>query len=194
MRTTPGTEHPRTDVPPGQAQPEYNANTEDTSRTVEQTNHRLIRDALRETLQAGPSALEKAGSLRYRASAVLYLLLLEHPLDERGRCWSCPGVLRWLRPRPCQIHLKASDWLLHHPDEALSHLARELGAASLLSPNVLARRTPGTPPRSGLTVRARPDPRDTDVPPAAAGEPRPDPAQIPVHGAVPPSLAGWSVG
>ncbi|MGB6164944.1 MAG: hypothetical protein WCF33_19535 [Pseudonocardiaceae bacterium] len=42
-----------------------------TSRTVEQTNHRLIRDALRETLQAVPGAIETVGSLRYRASAVL---------------------------------------------------------------------------------------------------------------------------
>jgi hypothetical protein len=116
-----------------------------TSRTVEQTNHRLIRDALRETLRAGPGALERVGSLRYRASAVLYLLLLEHPIDGRGRCWSCPGVLSGLRPRPCQIHLKASDWLLHHPDEVLrSHLARqfgrEFGTVSLLS-----HRTTGTP-------------------------------------------------
>ena len=94
---------------------------------------------------------------------MLYLLLLEHPLDERGRCWSCPGVLNWLRPRPCQIHLKASDWLLHHPDEVLrSHLAREFGAAS-----VLTLKATGAPPRSGLTVRARLDPHDTDVPPGA---------------------------
>ncbi len=141
-----------------------------TDRTVEQTNHRLIRDALRETLQAGPGAVEKVGSLRYRASAVLYLLLLEHAIDGRGRCWFCSGVLSGLRPQRCQIHVKASDWLLRRPDEVLPRLARELGAASLLS-----RRATGTPPRSGLTVRARPD-------------------QIPVDGATPPFIAGWSVG
>lgn len=196
-----------------------------TSQTVEQTNHRLICDALRETMRAGPGAVESVSSLRYRASAVLYLLLLEHPIDGRGRCWSCPGVLSGVRPRPCQIHFKASDWLLHHPDEVLrSHLTREFGTTSLRLPNVLSRRTTGTPPRSGLTVRARPDPHDTDtdVPPAVTGEPRPDPSQTPalpaplparelreagrpdpapngagvhpVHGAVPPSIAGWSVG
>ena len=80
-----------------------------TGRTVDQTSHRLVREALRETVRAGPGAGERVGSIRYRASAVLYLLLLEHPIDERGRCWSCPGVLSGLRPRPCQIHVKASD-------------------------------------------------------------------------------------
>jgi hypothetical protein len=168
-----------------------------TSRTIEQTHHRLIRDALRETLQAGPGALENIDSLRYRASAVLYLLLLEHPLDERGRCWSCPGALSWLRPRPCQIHLKASEWLLHHPDEVLrSHLAREFGTTSLLS-----HRPTGTPPRSGLTVKARPDPAQTPTRHVREHHDvgRPNPAfegagEHPVHGAMPPSIAAWSVG
>ena len=151
-RTTLETEQPTTDLPPKQAQPEFSDNPElgsakgmtttNTNHTVGQTNHRLIRDALR----AGPGAVEKVGSLRYRASAVLYLLLLEHAIDERGRCWSCPGAL---------------SWLLHHPDEVLrSHFARqfgrEFGAVRLLS-----HRATGTPPRSGLTVKARPDPRDT---------------------------------
>jgi hypothetical protein len=161
-----------------------------TSRTVEQTNHRLICDALRETMRAGPGAVERVSSIRYRASAVLYLLLLEHPIDERGRCWSCPGVLSGLRPRPCQIHVKASDWLLHHPDEVLrSHLAREFGAASLLSPNVLSPRATGTPPRSGLTVKARPDPAQPPAHPGPlpvrefreAGRPDPAPGGAGVH-------------
>jgi len=123
-----------------------------TGRTVEQTTHRLVCEALRESVRAGPGALKRVGSVRYRASAVLYLLLLEHPIDERGRCRSCPGVMIGLRSRPCQIHLRASDWLLHHPDEALlrSHLAEELGAG-----RVPPRAGAGAPPRSGLTVRAR---------------------------------------
>ena len=108
---------------PGECSAEVLAMT-NTDWTVEQTNHRLICDALREALRAGPGAVEKVGSLRYRASTVLYLLLLEHSLEGRGRCWSCPGVLSWLRPRPCQIHVKARDWLQHRPDEVLPHLAR----------------------------------------------------------------------
>jgi hypothetical protein len=149
-----------------------------TSRTVEQTNHRLICDALRETMRAGPGAIERVSSIRYRASAVLYLLLLEHPIDGRGRCWSCPGVLSGLRPRPCQIHVKASDWLLHHPDEVLrSHLAREFGAASLLSPNVLSPRATGTPPPirpdrespPGSLTDPGPPRLSTPVPPCAPG-------------------------
>ena len=174
-----------------------------TSRTVEQANHRLICDALRETMRAGPGAVERVSSIRYRASAVLYLLLLEHPIDGRGRCWSCPGVLSGLRPRPCQIHVKASDWLLHHPDEVLrSHLAREFGAASLLSPNVLSPnvlspRATGALPRSGLTVKARPDPAQTLALPGPlpvresreAGRPDPAPGGAGVRPEAPGSAA-----
>jgi hypothetical protein len=139
-------------------------------------------------VRAGPGAVERVGSIRYQASAVLYLLLLEHPIDRRGRCRSCPRVMIGLRPRPCQIHLRASDWLLRYPDEALllSHLARELGAGSVPSPGAA-----GTPHRSGLTVRARTDPRDIDVLPKTTGEPRIDPPQTPaVPSALPVREAG----
>jgi hypothetical protein len=61
--------------------------------TVEQTSHRLLCEALRESVRAGPGAVERVGSIRYQASAVLYLLLLEHPIDRRGRCRSCPRVM-----------------------------------------------------------------------------------------------------
>lgn len=122
-------------------------------RTVDQTSHRLVCEALRETVRAGPGARGRIGSIRYRASAVLYLLLLAHPIDRRGRCRSCPDMISGLRPRPCQIHLRASDWLLHHSEEVLlSHLARELGAGSVPP----SRGTADTPHRPGLTVRARP--------------------------------------
>jgi len=64
-----------------------------TGQTVEQTSYRLLCEALRESVRAGPGAVERVGSIRYQASAVLYLLLLEHPIDRRGRCRSCPRVL-----------------------------------------------------------------------------------------------------
>ncbi|MGH3719614.1 MAG: hypothetical protein ACRDRI_12420 [Pseudonocardiaceae bacterium] len=128
-----------------------------TGRTVDQTSHRLVCEALRETVRAGPGALGRVGSIRYRASAVLYLLLLEHPIDRRGRCRSCFSVLIGLRPRPCRIHVRASDWLLHHSDEALlPHLAREFGAG-----NVPSLGAAGTSHWPCLTVRARTDPSRT---------------------------------
>jgi hypothetical protein len=146
-----------------------------TGRTVDQTSHRLVREALRETVRAGPGAGEMVGSIRYRASAVLYLLLLEHPIDGRGRCRSCPGVMIGLRSRPCQTHGRARDWLLHHPAAALlSHLARECGAGSVLS-----RGAAGTPAWPGLTVRARTTPGDLDVLSRVAGGSRTDPSRTP---------------
>ncbi|MGH3886616.1 MAG: hypothetical protein ACRDSZ_08600 [Pseudonocardiaceae bacterium] len=56
-------------------------------RTVDQTSHQLICDALREVLhravQAGPGAVDGIGSIQCQASAVLYLLLRDHPIDRR---------------------------------------------------------------------------------------------------------------
>jgi hypothetical protein len=103
-------------------------------RTVDQTSHRLICDALRgalsQAVQAGPGALDQPSSIRCRASAVLYLLLLDHPIDRQCRCRSCrrPGGIIALRRRPCRILIRASYWLLHQPDEArlLSQLTTEL--------------------------------------------------------------------
>ncbi len=102
-----------------------------TGWTVDQTSYRLLCAAVRDTVHAGLGANDEIGSIRYRASAVLYLLLLEHPIDRWGRCRSCrrSGTIIGLRRRPCRIYLKASYWLLRLPDEAmlLSHLADELG-------------------------------------------------------------------
>ncbi|MGH3886294.1 MAG: hypothetical protein ACRDSZ_06955 [Pseudonocardiaceae bacterium] len=106
-----------------------------TGWTVDQTSYRLVCDVLRgalhqTTAQAGPGAVEGVGSIVYRGSAVLYLLLLDHPIDRRGRCRSCrgPGAVIGLRRRPCRIHLRASYWLLRQPDVAmlLSHLADDV--------------------------------------------------------------------
>ena len=109
-----------------------------TGWTVDQTSHRLVcdllRGALRQTADAGPSAVEEISPILYRASAVLYLLLIDHPVDQRGRCRSCPrpGTITTLRRRPCRIHVRASYWLLRQPDNAMlrSHLAEALGPAS----------------------------------------------------------------
>jgi hypothetical protein len=158
-----------------------------TGPTVDQTSHRLVFEALRRTVREGPGAPDSGGSIRYRASALLYLLLLGHPIDERGRCRSCPGLMTGLRARPCRIHGKASDLLLHYPDEALllAHLAEELGA-SRVPPGSAA----GTPHWPGLIVTARTDPGGTDGPPRLAGESHPDPSPTPtVPFSLPPDEA-----
>lgn len=111
--------------------------------TVGQTSHRLVSEALGEDLRqavlAGPSALDRADSIRYRVSAVLYLLLRDHSIDRRGRCRFCrrPGAMITIRRQPCRILIKARYWLLRQPDEAqlLSLLAAELPASPLLPPS-----------------------------------------------------------
>ncbi len=122
--------------------------------TVNQTSHRLVCDALRGVLrqatQAGPGAVEEIGSMLYRVSAVVYTLLLDHPIDRRGRCRSCrrPGAIIGLRRRPCRIYLKANYWLLRQPDEVIlfSHLADDLGLSTAPAPGV---GTPQPPTNSG---------------------------------------------
>ncbi len=89
-------------------------------RTMEQTSRRLVCAALRQAVAAGPGAAGGIDSIRYRAAAVLYTLLLDHPLDRLGRCRSCrrSGAMIGPRRRPCRIHLRASYWLLRQPDAA----------------------------------------------------------------------------
>ncbi|PZS40818.1 MAG: hypothetical protein DLM62_00855 [Pseudonocardiales bacterium] len=81
-------------------------------------------------MAAGPSTASGIDSIRYRAAAVLYTLLLDHPLDRRGRCRCCrrSGALIGPRRRPCRIHLRASYWLLCQPDAVAAprHLADAL--------------------------------------------------------------------
>jgi hypothetical protein len=104
-------------------------------RTVDQISHRLVCDALcgflRQAAKAGPNAVDGIGSIGCRASAVLYTLLLDHPIDRRGRCWSCRHFGAMIGLRRCRIHITASYWLLLQPDKTmlLSHLACELGLA-----------------------------------------------------------------
>jgi hypothetical protein len=109
--------------------------TSSNSLTVDQTSYRLVCDALRGVLrplvQDGPGAVEEVGSILFRASAVLYTLLLDHPIDRQGRCRSCrrSGTVIGLRRRPCRIYLRANYWLLRQPDEAFlfSHLPTTWG-------------------------------------------------------------------
>jgi hypothetical protein len=90
----------------------------------------MLRGVLLAAVQAGPDAPGGIGSVQLRASATLYRLLLDHPVDQSGRCRSCrrPGVLPGRRRHRCRVHIKADYWL-HQPDVPLllSQLVSELG-------------------------------------------------------------------
>jgi hypothetical protein len=156
-----------------------------TDWTVGQTSHRLISEALgdelRQAVQAGPSVADQADSIRYRISAVLYLLLREHSIDHRGRCRSCrrPGAMMTIRRQPCRILIKARYWLLRPPEEAqlLSLLAAELPASPPSSPSASQAHRP---------IHSGPDKQrrdsglgDTDVLPTLPACPSTQPAQTP---------------
>ena len=95
-----------------------------------QTSHRLLCEMLRRVLADGVGAgTGGVGSIEVRAVAALYGLLMDHPVDRRGRCRSCrrQGEVLGLRRRRCRVH-RAAHFYLYHPDAfLLSHLAGELG-------------------------------------------------------------------
>lgn len=105
--------------------------------SVHQTSYDLMCQTLREVLlaavQAGPDAADGIVSVQFRACAALYGLLLDHPVDEPGRCRSCrrPDALLGPRRRSCRVHIKASYWLRQLDVPLLmSQLANELGLAA----------------------------------------------------------------
>jgi hypothetical protein len=129
--------------------------------TTDQTSHQLLCGALRETVHAGPAAVDWPGSIRYRASAVLYMLLLDHPIDRWGRCRSCrrSGAMIGLRRRRCRIHARASYWLLCQPDNTLlSHLANEPRSRRRIvgRQRSMSRKAPCDPEGPTATRRASP--------------------------------------
>ncbi|MGH3767702.1 MAG: hypothetical protein ACRDTX_21585 [Pseudonocardiaceae bacterium] len=153
--------------------------------TVGQTSHRLVSEALgeelRQAVHTGPSALDRADSIRYRVSAVLYLLLRDHSIDRRGRCRSCrrPRAMITIRRQPCRILIKARYWLLGQPDEAqlLCLLAAELPA---ISPSPPSARGAHQPIHPGPNEQGR-DSRlgDTAVRPVLAASPSTESPQTP---------------
>ncbi len=142
------------------------------SLSVRQTSYdlmcRVLRGVLRDVVQAGPGAAGGIGSVECQAVATLYMLLMDHPIDQRGRCRSCrrPGAVFGPRWRRCRVHVKANLWL-HQPEEQLLRLlAHELGLAAASPPAA-----PGRAPAS--------DPDDTEVLPAIAADPSIEPLQTP---------------
>jgi hypothetical protein len=75
--------------------------------------------ALRGVLLASvQDSVGRDDSVPYRASAALYFLLMDHPVDQRGRCRSCrrPSATFGLRRRVCRVHMKAEFWLQQPTD------------------------------------------------------------------------------
>ncbi|MGB6165233.1 MAG: hypothetical protein WCF33_12730 [Pseudonocardiaceae bacterium] len=76
---------------------------------VDQTDHKLLVQALRTVLVDGAGGERGAaggmGSDLFRACAALYGLLLDHPIDEWGRCRSCrrPGLMFGARWQACRV-------------------------------------------------------------------------------------------
>jgi hypothetical protein len=130
-------------------------------------------EALRRVLAAGAQSGSGAGegidSVQYRAGAALYSLLVDHPVDRRGRCRSCrrPGTVLGLRRRSCRVHAKAQMWL-HLPGELLhSFLVSEPGLTSV--PPACEGETPGAASEWG----------GTDALPATADDPPTGPVHSP---------------
>lgn len=129
-----------------------------------------LRVFLQEAVDSGGGELISFGSVPCRAVAALYMILLNHPVDRRGRCRSCrrPGAALGRRWRRCRVHGEATLWLNQPADFVVSHLIREL-------------RLTGGGTRAG---KAMPDPRldDTDVVPRMPADPEDPPptSQSPV--------------
>lgn len=119
--------------------------------SVHQTSYALLCQRLRGLLvnavRAGPRAAGGVGSVPCRASATLYMLLVGHPVDRRGRCRSCwgPGAVLGLRRRFCRVRIAADYWLHQRPEFLHSSLARELELTDLVPAGDLDRA--GTLPR-----------------------------------------------
>lgn len=114
--------------------------------SVQQITHELmcaaLRTALRSAVDTDRDDLRELDSMGGRAIAALYMIMMSHPVDRRGRCRSCrrPGALVGRRSRRCRVYGEANVWL-HQPTEFLrSQLARELG---LDTPPPVEDTTPG---------------------------------------------------
>ncbi|MFN2496991.1 MAG: hypothetical protein ABR608_13960 [Pseudonocardiaceae bacterium] len=130
----------------------------------------VLRGVLVDVVQAGRHAGTEMGAVPSRATAALYLILRNHPVDRRGRCRSCrrPGAWVGRRWRRCRVHGEARLWL-HQPAEFLRpQLARELRAHLGPPPQVGA--TPERHGSPGAVPPAEPDTQHSEMPAAVAAE------------------------
>jgi hypothetical protein len=90
-----------------------------------------LRGVLLAALECGPSAVSGIDSIHTRACAALSALLVEHSVDQWGRCRACrrSGALLGWRRRRCRVYSLASLWLLQPATFLHSHLAHGLGVS-----------------------------------------------------------------
>ncbi|MGH3849989.1 MAG: hypothetical protein ACRDRT_09845 [Pseudonocardiaceae bacterium] len=158
--------------------------------TVRQTSYalgcELLRGVLWPVVASGRVGEGGGLSVEQRACAGLFALLLDHPIDRRGRCRSCrrPGAVFGGRWRRCGVYRAAGHWL-HQPHVGLllRNLAHELGA-----PQPPALSPPPPPPRGESPAAGWPD---SDHGGAGELPDRPRPRRGPLD--EPPSGPGMSV-
>lgn len=149
--------------------------------SVRQTHHRVmcevLRGILREALDPGGGDRLPVGSVPCRAVATLYMLLLNHPVDRRGRCRSCrrPGAVLGGRWRRCRVHGEAALWLTQPADFLAAHLTRELGPAGGVETRLPGRGPALGPEATGVPPRT---PADPDGPPTTPQSPAASPPPL----------------
>lgn len=86
----------------------------DETLTAMKTAGEALCGVLRAAIEESPDAAQGIGSVQDRAVAALYFVLLDHPVDQHGRCRSCrrPGATFGSRRHLCRVHMKAQFWLL----------------------------------------------------------------------------------
>ncbi|MEO7193794.1 MAG: hypothetical protein ABIZ05_03085 [Pseudonocardiaceae bacterium] len=93
----------------------------------------VLGEVLVDGVRSGRGAEGGVGSVAFRACVTLYSLLVEHPVDQWGRCRSCrrSGAVFGARWRQCRVHGKAT-LCLRQLDEVLllGLLAEALPAAA----------------------------------------------------------------
>ena len=96
----------------------------------------VLGEVLVDGVRAGRGAAGGVGSVAFRACVALYGLLVDHPVDQWGRCRSCrrPGSVFGSRWRQCQVHEKATLCLRQLDEVLLGLLADELGLAAASPP------------------------------------------------------------
>lgn len=129
----------------------------DVYRTSHQLMCEMLREVLRNIVQTGSGAANEIGSVPNRAVAALYMLLMAHPVDRRGRCRSCryPGAMFRSRWRRCRVHREASVWLYQPADFVASQLTRALGPADTAHQSTITW-IPAVPPSGGVPQAGRP--------------------------------------